>query len=134
MSFKYLNLFKQNEHTDFHYIRKPNGENFLFEIEDYKYIYVGEFLVSFETKDKKLKYSSELGFSDIKNPFAYVEKNTYLMLHREYFPFQEFETSTEKNDYQYLSKEDDEVEGDENEGINKYGNGFKNCKIIHGRD
>ena len=42
MSFDYLNVFKPNEHTEDYHIRKPNDENFLFEIEDKKYIYVGE--------------------------------------------------------------------------------------------
>ena len=34
MSFKYLNVFKPNEHTEGYHIRKPNNENFLFEIEE----------------------------------------------------------------------------------------------------
>ena len=55
MSFDYLNLLKPNEHTEDYHIRKPNDENFLFEIEDRRHIYVGENLVGFETSDKIVK-------------------------------------------------------------------------------
>ena len=34
MSFDYLHLFRPNEHTEDYYIRKPNIENFLLNIED----------------------------------------------------------------------------------------------------
>ena len=43
-SFNYLNLFKPKEHTDY-YNTGPNNKNFPFEIEDKKYIYVGDKLV-----------------------------------------------------------------------------------------
>ena len=75
MSFEILNLFKQNKHTEDSYNRGPNDRNFLFEIEDRKYVYVGENLVSSETNDKIVKYSSEVGFNDSKFPFAYSEEN-----------------------------------------------------------
>ena len=42
MSFDYLNVFKPNEHTEDYHTRKPNDENFLFEVGDKKYIYVGK--------------------------------------------------------------------------------------------
>ena len=38
------------------------------------------------------------------------------------------QTSTLKNEYEYLYKED------ENEGIVDYGNDFKKGKVFHGRD
>ena len=95
-SFIYLNVFKPIEHTDDFHIRKPNDENFLFESEDKKYIYVGERSVTFETIDKIVNSSSDLGFSDIKIPFAYGEENIYIMLHQEYILSQEYENSTEK--------------------------------------
>ena len=59
MSFDYLRLFRPNEHTEDYHIRKPNDENFLFKIEDKKYIHVVETLFSFETRDENVKYSSE---------------------------------------------------------------------------
>ena len=52
------------------------------------------------------------------------------MLHQKYKTFQENESSTEKNKYQYFFKKDDELKGDENEVIVEYGNDFINCKMI----
>ena len=52
LSFDYLNLLKTNEHTPDYYIRKPNNENFLFEIEVKSYVHVGEKLFKFETNDE----------------------------------------------------------------------------------
>ena len=62
MNFDYLNVFRPNEHTEDYHIRKPNNANFLFKIEDKKYIHVGEKLFSFETNEEIEKYSSEHGF------------------------------------------------------------------------
>ena len=42
MSFHYLNLFEPNEHREDYHIRKPNDENFLFEIGDQKKILTWE--------------------------------------------------------------------------------------------
>ena len=99
MCFNYLNLLKPNEYDEDYYIRKPNEENFLLEIEDKKHIYVGENLVSFETKDEIVKCSSEFGFND-NDPFAYGEKTIYFMTHRKFILIQEYETSTEENENQ----------------------------------
>ena len=135
MSFDYLHLFRPNEHSDHYHIRKPNDENFLFKIEDKKYIHVGENLFSFETNDEIVKYSSEHGFNDVKFPFARGKEKIYFISHQKYIPVQEYENSTVKNEYQYLYKKDEELKGDnitdENEGVVEYGNDFINCKIIH---
>ena len=69
-----------------------------------------------------------LRLNDIKNPFAYGEENIYFMLHRKFFPIQEHRNSTEKNEYDYLYKKDDEITGNENEAIVEYGYDFINCK------
>ena len=54
------------------------------------------------------------------------------MLHQNYIPIQEYENSTEKDEYKYLYKKEEELKGDnitdENEGI------VINYKIIHDRD
>ena len=96
---------------------------------------MGENLISFETNDESVKYSSEHGFNDVKFPFAYGKENVYFMLYRKYFPIQEYEDSIRKNKYQYLYKKDEVLEGDnitvENEGIVEYGNNFINCKMVH---
>ena len=58
MSFDYLHVYGQDENN--------KDGNFLFEIEDRKYIHVGEKLFSFETNDEIVEYFSELGFNDVK--------------------------------------------------------------------
>ena len=137
MSFDYLHLFRPKEHTEDYHIRKPNNSNFLFKIEDKKYIHVRENLFSFETDDEIVKYSSEHGYNDIKYPFARGKENIYFMFHGKFIPIQEYKNSTVKNEYRYLYKKDDELKGHnitvENEGIVEYGNGFINCKIIHSK-
>ena len=65
-------------------------------------------------------------------------KKTFFMLHQKYIPIQEYETSTLKNESEYLNEKDDEVKGvniaDQNEGVVEYGRDFENCKLIHDRD
>ena len=102
MSFDYLKLYKPNDHSPEYHIRKANDENFLFKIEDKKYIHIGKNLTSFETNDEIEKYSSEHGYNDIKYPFALGKENIYFMLHQKYIPFHEYENSTMKDEYQYL--------------------------------
>ena len=119
VSFKHFNVFKPIEHREGYHIRKRNDENFLFEIEDKKLIYVGEKVITNETIDEILNFFSELGFNDVKYPYAYGENNIHFMLHRKYIPIQEYKISTLKNEYQYSYKKGDE-----------YGNEFINCKII----
>ena len=82
MSFDYLHLFRPNEDGPDYHIRKPNDENFLFKIEDKKYIHVGEKIFSFETNGEIVKYSSEHGFNDIKFSFAHGKENIYFILHQ----------------------------------------------------
>ena len=55
MGSNFLNLFKPIKRTEDFHIRKPNDENFSFEIGDKKYIYVGEQVITFETIDRILK-------------------------------------------------------------------------------
>ena len=83
MSFIYLKLLKPNERKEDY---KPSDENFPFEVEDKKYVYVGEKLVNFETNEERLNFSSHLGFNDIKHPFAYSGENIYFFLHQNYVP------------------------------------------------
>ena len=93
---------------------------------------MGEKLVTFETNDKIVNYSSDLGFNGTRNPFPYSEENIYFMLQQKQIPIQEYEASTEKNEYHCFYEKDDEIKGDnitdENEGIIENGNDFKNCK------
>ena len=113
MTFDYTHVFGSDENN--------RDGNYLFEIEDKKYIHAGENLNSFETNDEIEKYFSEHGNNDVKYPFAYDKGNIHFMLHQKYIPIREYESSTMKNEYQYLYKKDDELKGDkitiENEGI-----------------
>ena len=134
MSFDYLNFFKPNEHREDYHIRKPNDEDFLNEkiLRGIKNIY-------FETNDIIVKYSSELGFNDVNYLYAFGEENIYFILHQNFIhsSIQEFESSIEKDEYQYLYEKDDELKSDiirdENEGVVEYGNDFINCIIIHSK-
>ena len=57
--------------------RKETNENFLFKIEDKKYIYVEEKIFTFKTIDDIGEYFSESGFSDVKSHFALGKENIY---------------------------------------------------------
>ena len=133
MSFDYLHLFRPNEHSKGNHIRKPNDENFLFEIEDKKHIHVGGKLFSFETDDEIVKYSSEHGYIDIKYQSAHGEENIYFMLHQKNIPLQEYENLTVKSEYQYLYKKNEEITNNP-EGIDiVYWEDFFNCKFIRSK-
>ena len=129
MSFDYLHVFGPDENN--------KDGNFLFEIENKKYVHVGEKLFSFETNDEIVEFFSEHGFNDVKYTYAYGKENIYFMLHQKYIPIQEYEKSPIKNEHKYLYKKDDELKGGnitvENEGVVEYGNDFINCKIIHSK-
>ena len=129
MSFDYLRVFGLDENN--------KDGNFLFEIENRKYVHVGKNLFSFETNDEIVENVSKHGNNDVKYSFAYGKENIYFMLHQKYIPLQEYENSTMKNEYQYLYKKDEELKGDiisvENEGIVEFGNDSINCKIIHSK-
>ena len=129
MSFDYLHVFGPDENN--------KDGNFLFEIENKKYVYVGDKLFSFESNDEIVDYFLKLGNNDVKYSFAYGKENIYFMLHQKYIPLQEYENSTMKNEYQYLYKKDEELRGDnisvENEGIVEHGNDFYKCKIVHSK-
>ena len=77
LSFNYFSLFKPNAHTEKVHFRKPNEKKFLFEIADKTSFYIGSEVFSFETNDKVVKYSSEIGSNDNKFPFAHSEENIF---------------------------------------------------------
>ena len=101
-SYYHWNVFKPNEHTEDYCILKPNDESFLFETGDKKYIYVREKVISFETNDIIVKNPVDIGFKDIKFPYAYGEENFYFMFYQNHVPIQQNKSSTEKNECQYL--------------------------------
>ena len=132
-------MFKPNEHTEDYHNRKPNDENFLFQLNDKEYVYVGNKVISFETKEKIVSNSSDFDFNDIKFPYANGEKSIYFMLHQKFFAIQEYKKSTQKHEYQYLHKNDDGIKAillqlKITESFLEYGNNFIKRKIIHTRD
>ena len=66
MSFDYLHVFGPDENN--------KDGNFLFEIENKKYVHVGEKLFSSETNDETVDYFSEHGNNDVKYTYAYGKK------------------------------------------------------------
>ena len=50
---------------------------------------MGDKVISFETNEEIVNYSSDHGFNDIKIPFAYGEKNIHFMLHQKYIYIEE---------------------------------------------
>ena len=102
--FDYQHLFKPSgldERT--HAIRETN-ENFLFKIEDKKYIYVGEKKFTFKTIDDIHEYFSETGLNDVKYPFALSKEYTYYVFHEKYITTEEFDNSKMFDEYEYLYK------------------------------
>ena len=128
MSFKYLILFTPNDHTEKYSNREQNDKNFLFETEDRKYVHVGEKVFSFETTDKTVEYSSNDGLNDVKYSYAQGIENITVRFFRKFIPFEEYKNSTQKDDYVYLHKKDNEMKNDkvtvENKGVFEYGRDF----------
>ena len=89
-----------------------------------KFFYPGKKVITFKTNDTKAKYSSDLGFNVIKFPYANDEGNIHFMLLQKYIFIQEYESSTEVNEYQFLYEKDDQLKGNGNEGIFEYGIDF----------
>ena len=114
-------MFTPNEHTEKYSYRGQNDKNFLFEIEDRKYVYVGEKIFSFLTTDKIVEYSSNHGLNVVKYSYAHGIENMKFRLCRKFIPFEGYRTSTQKDDYVYLHKKDNEMKNDKliikNEGI-----------------
>ena len=134
IKFDYQHLFKPFDLDKKTHARIVTDENFLFKIEDKKYIFVGENVYNFETIDDIDEYFSETGNNDVKYPFALSKENIYYMAHQKYITIEEFENSKMFDEYQYLYKKDSELKGyndiEDDEDIVEYGNDFLNCKII----
>lgn len=58
------------------------GNSILVNVSDSKYIYIGDSIYSFETRDKEkiVKYYSPVGNSDVPYPYAVGENYTYFLL------------------------------------------------------
>lgn len=64
------------------------GNSILLEIDQGKYIYIGDTIYSFETRnnEKITKYYSPVGNSQVPYPYAVGENNTYFMLDKKSLP------------------------------------------------
>ena len=135
IKFDCQHLFKPFDLDKKTHARIVTDENFLFKIEDEKYIFVGENVHKFETIDDIDEYFSETGNNDIKYPFALSKKYIYYIAHQKYITIEEFENSKMFDEYQYLYKKDSELKGyndkEDDENIVEYGNDFLNCKSIY---
>ena len=125
--FDYQQLFKPFD------LDKETDANFLFKIEDKKYIYVGDKVFSFETVDDIEEFFSETGHNDVKYPYALSKENIYYMIHQKYITIEEFAIDEMEDEYQYLYKRDSELKGDnvKDDSEVEYGNDFLNCKIFN---
>ena len=137
MSFDYLHLFKPIELDEKTHATKQTNNFFLFKIQDKKYIYIGERVLTFKTDDEVTEYFTEDGYNDVKYPFALSNENLHYMLYQKYIPIDEYQISTMEDEYQYLYKKDSDLKGDnitqENEGVVEYGNAFIICKIVRSK-
>ena len=132
--FDYQHLFKPFGLDKRTRARIVTDENFLFKIEDKKYIYVGDEVFTFETVDDIEEYISESKYNDVKYPFALSNENIYYMLYQKYITIEEFDNSKMFDEYQFLYIKDEELKGDkitvENEGVVEDGYNFLNCNFF----
>ena len=128
--FDYQHLFRPFGRDERTHATIETNENFLFKIEDKKYIYVGEKIFTFKTIDDFEEIFSESTYNDVKYPFALGKKDIYYMLYQKNITIEEFENEEMKDEYQYLYEKDGEIKGYEDENMVEYGNDFLNCKII----
>ena len=112
ISFEYLQLFKPNKLDNKTHAGIQTNKNFLFKIEDKKFIFVCERIFSFETDDEVTEFFSEDGHNDVKSPFALSNENNYYMLYQKYIPIEEYQNTIEEGEYQFLYKKDSELKGD----------------------
>ena len=102
--FDYQLLFEPFDLDKKTHARIVTDENFLFKIEDEKYIYVGDKVFTFETVDNSEEYFSETGLNDVKYPFVLSNENIYYMLYQKYITIEECDNSKMRDEYQYLYK------------------------------
>ena len=98
----YQHLFKPFGLDEKTHARGETNENFLFKIEDKKYIYFGEKIFTFKTIDDIDEYFSETGLNDVKYPFPLSKENTYYLLYQKYITTEEFDNSKMFDEYENL--------------------------------
>jgi len=73
-----------------------NGNSVLIQLSDHNYIYIGEKIYKFKTKDIIIKYKSPVGNSDVPYPYAIGTSNTYMMLEMSYIKNTDIPKNLEK--------------------------------------
>jgi hypothetical protein len=80
------------------------------------YVYIGHDIYSFTTKEKIIKYVSNIGNNMVPYPYAKTKTDTYLMLEKKIIPNKELIDPTSPYTYYYANK-------------NQYKNQYKDFKI-----
>lgn len=79
---EYKKIFIGSDHCD----KSFEGNSILIckSIQDteYEYIFIGQYIYSFKTKDEIIKYYSPVGNSEVPYPYACSLNNTYLMIEK----------------------------------------------------
>jgi hypothetical protein len=63
-----------------------DGNSILLKLSKHKYVFIGQKIYSFTTRDEIKKYISTVGNSDVPYPYAIGTKNVYLMISDVYVP------------------------------------------------
>lgn len=80
------------------------GNSIIIKMDKYVYIYIGQQIYKFESKDEILDYKSPIGNNDVPYPYAIGETYTYLLAEKVYI--KNSELSKEDPYKQYYSNED----------------------------
>lgn len=62
------------------YGKQFNGNSILLHINDNKYMYIGDTIYKFKTKNKIVKYVSPVGNNDVPYPYAIDDKQNYYLM------------------------------------------------------
>ena len=84
------------------------GNSILLEVEEKKYMMVGESVYTFETDDKIIKFTSNVGNNDVPYPIAYGERNIYYLVDK--YIFIPYESISDDNIRKRISEMDESYE------------------------
>lgn len=96
----YEKIFIGESHGDF-----GLGNSILIKIKNNIYIYVGEYIYSFEIDDEIINYESPIGNSDVPYPYAIGDKYVYLMIEQVKINKNDLQTNDPYTHYYYLKKQ-----------------------------
>lgn len=111
-----------------------NGNSILLQIQQYKYVFIGEEIYEFKTTDQIIKYYSPVGNNDVPYPVALGQDNVYFMLDKKYIQRQYFTEKIEWEEaYKYFYGYDNKNSkpGKLISKLEPYKTNFKNVKKIN---